>query len=193
MTTSPAPRPAAGLRVFTRTAAFAPTASQCIDAAWLLAESAIGTHPGPVARVIAIANGGTRPATVIAEYLKVPRFTVLARHNTGPEPWQQATGRVTVELPADLPTRLKGRTLLVDDIAGSGATFTAVREALADRLPTSASLECAALCCNTGTAVQPDRWIWDVDDWVHFPWEPPHDGPTRPMPISFQVKVPARA
>ncbi|MFD0274682.1 phosphoribosyltransferase [Kitasatospora sp. NPDC127111] len=183
MTTSPPQR------TFTRTAPYAPTIYQCFDAARLLAESKVGSAP-PVSAVIGIANGGLKPAAVIAEYLGVPLHTATARHNTSNEPWQQATGHVTVALPADLPAALDRTVLLVDDIAGSGATFNAVATALAPRLAVGSAVRTLALCRNIGCAEGPDRWIWDVDDWVVFPWETPHTGETRRLPAPREVRTP---
>ncbi|MGH3886285.1 MAG: hypothetical protein ACRDSZ_06910 [Pseudonocardiaceae bacterium] len=28
------------------------------------------------------------------------------------------------------------------------------------------------LCRNAGAVHEPDLWLWTVDDWVRFPWEP---------------------
>ncbi|MFJ8043814.1 phosphoribosyltransferase [Kitasatospora sp. NPDC096147] len=176
-------------RTFTRTAPYAPTLYQCYDAARLLAESMVGFAP-TVSAVIGIANGGIKPATVVADYLGIPLLTAIARHNTSDEPWQQATGQVTVSLPAGLPATLEGTVLLVDDIAGSGATFDAVTTALTPRLQPGSSVLRLALCRNAGCSNGPDRWVWNVDDWVVFPWEDPHDGDTRLMPAPRGVLTP---
>ncbi|WP_181799491.1 phosphoribosyltransferase [Kitasatospora acidiphila] len=181
--TDTAQQPAGGQRLFARTAPYVPTLYQCYAAARLIAESVVGCEP-PVTAVVGIANGGTRPATVIADYLKVPLHLIIARHNPTDELWQQATGDVTVTLPGGLPRQFDGTVLLVDDIAGSGATFTAVSRAL---LGTGAVLKTAALCRNAGCAEGPDRWVWDVDDWVVFPWEATHSGETRQLPVPKEV------
>ncbi|MCX4758660.1 phosphoribosyltransferase [Kitasatospora purpeofusca] len=178
-----------GQRRFTRTAPYAPTPYQCTDAARLLAESTIGSTPA-VTCVIGIASGGIRPATVVADYLQVPLHTVTARHNTSDAPWQQATGEVEVLLPERLPDRFEGRILLVDDIAGSGATFTAVTRALTGRLTDGAVVETLALCRNQGCTDAPARWIWTVDDWVVFPSEQAHAGDTRVLPPVRRVMTP---
>ncbi|WP_052682167.1 phosphoribosyltransferase [Saccharothrix sp. ST-888] len=179
-------QPSGPQRVFARTAPYAPSLCQCYDAARLLAESTIGAEPA-VTAVIGIANGGVKPATVAADFLKVPLYVASARHNASDQPWQQATGQVTVTLPDDLPPLFTRRVLLVDDIAGSGATFLAVAQALHGRLSAGAVLQTVALCRNAGCTDGPDRWIWDVDDWVVFPWEAPHSGPVRAMPAPRRV------
>ncbi|MFJ6381436.1 phosphoribosyltransferase [Kitasatospora sp. NPDC092039] len=171
----------AGKRVFAQCVPFAPTHYQCFDAARLIAESVVGIDPD-VTCVIGIASGGIKPARLMAAYLKVPFHTVTARHNTSNALFQQATGDVEVVLPDTLPECLSGTVLLVDDIAGTGATFAAVSDALNDRLDHSAEIMTAALFRNRGCVQNPDRWAWNVDDWVVFPWETPHHGLTRPVP-----------
>ena len=184
--TATAQQPPGQQRIFARTAPYAPTVYQCYDAARLLAESTVGGEPA-VTAVIGIANGGVKPATVAADFLKVPLYLASARHNTSDQPWQQATGQVSVILPDDLPTLFTGRVLLVDDIAGSGATFLAVAQAQHGRLGAGAVLQTVALCRNAGCTDGPDRWIWDVDDWVVFPWEAPHTAQVRAMPVPRRV------
>lgn len=154
---------------------------------------ALSDAPEPVGTVIGIAHGGTIPATLIASTIPAPRRTVLARHNPTDDLHQQATGRAicdTAPLARALDgRRLRGHVLLVDDICGTGATFAAVRDAIAPHLHLSATVTAAALCRNVGAHRPPDLHLWDVDDWVHFPWE-------RPLPPGTTVEdlaVPERA
>ncbi|MFD8783755.1 phosphoribosyltransferase [Kitasatospora sp. NPDC059599] len=154
----------------------------------MIAESTVGIDPH-VTCAIGIASGGIKPARLMADYLKVPFHTVTARHNKSDAPFQQATGDVEVRLPDNLPRLLTGTVLLVDDIAGTGATFAAVTDALKDRLDRSAEVMTAALFRNRGCTQNPDRWAWTVDDWVTFPWENPHFGPTRPVPTLRRVRA----
>lgn len=139
--------------------------------------------------VVGIANGGIRPATVIADQLGVPLHLAIARHNQTDELWQQATGEVTVTLPGALPRRFGGTVLLVDDIAGSGATFAAVTQALGPLLADSAVTKSLALCRNAGCSEGPDGWVWDVDDWVVFPWEQGCPDDARRLPVPNKVRT----
>lgn len=142
----------------------------------LLAE-AIQTRLGPPTAVIGIANGGLPPARALAGLLTVPVYWVDARHNPTDAPYTQATGQVTHNLDpltdALAGQQLTGRVLLVDDICGTGATFDAVRQALAVHLVPTATISTVALCRNAGATRNPDLWLWTVEDWVHFPWEAP--------------------
>ncbi|MFE5587320.1 phosphoribosyltransferase [Kitasatospora sp. NPDC056531] len=180
--------PYAARRVFAQRIPFVPTHYQCFDAARMLAESVVGTDP-EVTCVIGIASGGIKPARLMADYLKVPFHAVTARHNKSDAPWQQATGDVEVLLTDPLPERLAGTVLLVDDIAGTGATFAAATDALRGRLDDGAAITPVALFRNRGCARKPDRWAWTVNDWVVFPWETPHHGQTQPVPALRRVSI----
>ncbi|WP_331745101.1 phosphoribosyltransferase [Kitasatospora sp. NBC_01300] len=173
--------PYAERRVFAQRVPFAPTNYQCFDAARMIAESVVGIDQD-VSCVIGIASGGIKPARLMADYLKVPFHSVTAKHNKSDAPFQQATGKVEVLFADALPERFTGTVLLVDDIAGTGATFAAVADALSHRLDDDAEIMTAALFRNQGCMHKPDRWAWTVNDWVVFPWETPHHGQTHPVP-----------
>ncbi|MFF4648091.1 phosphoribosyltransferase [Streptomyces sp. NPDC001389] len=131
---------------------------------------------GPVNLVIGIAGGGVWPAAGLAARLGAPVHRVKARHNPSDALRTQATGQVSVHLDAPLPDTLGGRILLVDDICGTGATFTAVAQALTPRLEPGCELETVAVCTNTGSGQRPNWSAHAVDDWVVFPWEQPPAG-----------------
>jgi hypoxanthine phosphoribosyltransferase len=124
-----------------------------------------------ISTVIGIANGGIRLATTIAEALSVDCHHVRARHNTSDAVYQQSTGRVKSDFTALAGQQFTETVLLVDDICGSGATFRAVTAGLTPHLEPDASVVTAALCRNLGACIPPDLWLWDVGDWVIFPWE----------------------
>ncbi|MEW2401372.1 phosphoribosyltransferase family protein [Streptomyces sp. NPDC046862] len=159
------------------------------EAAIELLSSAIA-HGGPIAAVIGIAGGGTAPAEQLATQLGVPVSHLAARHNSSDALYVQATGTVTVTVPASFPEALAGRVVLVDDICGTGTTFTAVTNALAARLTSDARVDTVALCRNVGSPTRPSWWVWDVDDWVVFPWEPRPDIPVRPLALPERVLTP---
>ncbi len=148
---------------------------------------------GPITAVIGVATGGTAPAVSLGELLATPVYRVEARHNPTDAPYTPATGHVTCEagpLAAALGGRLlEGRVLLVDDICGTGATLHALRRALTPYLAPGAAVNTAVLCRNTGAARDPDLWLWTVDDWVRFPWEPapPPGATTEDLPVPTGV------
>ncbi|MFB7255124.1 phosphoribosyltransferase [Streptomyces nojiriensis] len=134
------------------------------------------TSQGSVDLVVGIAGGGVWPAAGLAARLGAPVYRVTARHNPSDALRTQATGQVSVHLDAPLADRLRGRILLVDDICGTGATFTAVARALTPRLEPGCAMETLAVCTNTGSGQRPNWSAHAVDDWVVFPWEQPPVG-----------------
>lgn len=151
------------------------TPQEYLAAVRLLAKAAQRRH-GPVSAVIGIANGGLPPSQALGQLLDVPVYRIDARHNPTDAPYTQATGHVTHNtrrLTSALAGRkLAGRILLVDDICGTGATFHTLGPAVDRYLASGATVHTVALCRNIGAAHDPDLWIWTVDDWVRFPWEP---------------------
>ncbi|MEI5098467.1 phosphoribosyltransferase family protein [Streptomyces sp. PmtG] len=140
--------------------------------------------------MIGIAGGGKRPAEEIAARLGVPACHIAAQHNASDALYAQATGAVTVTVPDDFPAALGGRVRLIDDICGTGATFTAVTEALTERLSPDVRVGNVALCRNVGSPLRPAWWVWDVDDWVVFPWEPRPDTALQPLPVPERIHIP---
>ncbi len=161
------------------------------DATTLLTDAILRDHP-TIERVIGIANGGVSPAHIIASTLGMNARIVRARHNTSDDAYQQATGKVSLDLGRLGRTldghRIKGRVLVVDDICGSGATLRRVCHTLTPLLSPNTQILTAVLCLNTGATTLPDYSIWTVSDWVVFPWEqPPADQATTPLPPPKEV------
>src|SRR5699024_1395911 len=115
--------------------------------------------------VIGIAHGGTTPAHHIAGLLGLQAHIVRASHNATDAPYSPATGTVTCDLSSWQSGWLAGTVLVVDDICGTGATFTTVLDALRSwATPTARFLTCS-LCRNHGAPTPPDLYCWDVADW----------------------------
>jgi hypoxanthine phosphoribosyltransferase len=159
--------------------------------------AAVPAAIGPVAAVVGVAAGGLVLADALAARLEVPRLVVRARHNTTDAIYEPATGDVTCDL-SGMPCgpgahHISGPVLIADDICGSGATLRCVRAALLAHLDVDVTLHAVVLCRNTGADHDPDLWLWDVSDWVVFPWEPP---PTRavmlPLPTPTAVRTSCR-
>lgn len=122
--------------------------------------------------VIGVARGGIRLAHGLATRLGRPVVMVRASHNHGEVVRQQATGIVNLDVTAAIDLDHGLRVLLCDDICGTGATLQAVSSAL-DALIAPRQIQTVTLCRNEGATDHPDLWLWDVRDWVVFPWEPP--------------------
>lgn len=138
----------------------------------LLAEAAVA-RLGEIGAVVGIANGGRAPAYAIAAKVGAPVVAVSARHNPDDATYSQATGQVRCDTASFDPlVNRPGPFLVVDDICGTGATLAAVVEFLARITGPEAEICTATLCRNLGAAPgTPDLYLWDVADWVVFPWE----------------------
>jgi uncharacterized protein len=141
----------------------------------------------PFHAVVAVARGGCVPASTVADALSLPVVTVRAQHNPSDAVRSLATGRVQIVAPdlGTLPER--PRLLVVDDICGTGATLDTVAGMLRSLVRPS-GLRTAALCRNVGSKLRPDLWVWDVRDWVAFPWEPPPGESADALPPPAYVR-----
>ncbi len=167
--------PTTAARTFARRRILQVTPEAYLTAIRLLAQAAQLRH-GPVTAVIGVAQGGLAPAQELGALLAAPVYRVDAQHNPTNALYTQASGHVSCDVRRLAATlagrRLAGRMLLVDDICGTGATFHALRPVLDAYLARGATIHTAALCRNAGAVHDPDLWLWTVDDWVRFPWEP---------------------
>ncbi|WP_395110622.1 phosphoribosyltransferase [Actinomadura sp. SCN-SB] len=158
-------------------------------------DHAIGLVADAMARhdpqlIIGIERGGREPALAIAARLNTPARMLRASHNPNDAIGLPATGRVILDLQQITRTRPADRVLIVDDICGSGSTLHTTIQAITD-LWAAACIQTATLCRNVGASFTPDAWIWDVADWVAFPWEnTPHDAATEPLPAPTTVRSP---
>jgi uncharacterized protein len=172
-------RPPARQRTFSRRRVLQVTPTAYDEGVRLLA-GAIAARLGPVSAVVGVANGGVTPARGVGGLLGVPVYQVSARHNPTDALYTQATGEVACDVgplaDALAGGELAGQVLLVDDIYGSGATVEALRPALAPYLAPATLVRAVVLCRNASAAADPDLWLWTVDDWVRFPWEPAPPG-----------------
>lgn len=143
--------------------------------------------------VMGIARGGVHLARVLASQLGLTSVAVRAQHNASDDTYLQAGGHVEVDA-ADVRRAYLtsgSHVLLADDICGSGATLTAVAVALA-RTVRPITVTTCTLCRNEGSSRSPDLWMWDVRDWVVFPWEAPSPPGTTPLPPPDSVRRAAR-
>ncbi|MDG4764433.1 phosphoribosyltransferase [Solwaraspora sp. WMMD406] len=163
-------------RTFTHRRVLRLTADAYEQAVNLLARE-VTNRIGTIEAVIGIANGGVPLSHSLAACLDARVLRVDARHNPTDTIYTQATGHVTLDLrPLTTvlgDTRLRGNVLLVDDICGTGATIDTLYPRLLPYLWAGSVVHTAVLCLNTGADYNPHLWIWDTDDWVHFPWEAP--------------------
>lgn len=133
----------------------------------------------PPTLVVGIARGGVELARFLSDWFGVPFATVTARHNVGDRPYAEMA-RV-VEIEGAVPAAVGG-ILIADDICGTGDTLTAVVSHVTGQLG-HVAVRTVALCRNSGAAFSPDAWVWNVADWVAFPWEEPPSGRTELLTV----------
>lgn len=133
----------------------------------------------PPALVVGIARGGVELARFLSDWFGVPFATVTARHNVCDGPYAEMARGVEIEGAA--PTAADG-ILVADDICGTGDTLTSVVSHITGQLG-HVAIRTVALCRNRGAAFAPDAWVWNVADWVAFPWEEPPSGPTELLTV----------
>lgn len=169
-------------RVFEHTRIWGVSVPAYWAATQLLAE-AVAERTGKVGTVVGIARGGRAPAYSVARHLGVPTVIVHARHNTTDAVYAPAVGSVRYDLDSLNRAAVRQPIVLVDDICGSGATLTAVKERLSDPVTMT-------LCRNAGAPEgSPDFYVWPVADWVVFPWEPKPQRPLAWLPMPEKVRT----
>jgi hypoxanthine phosphoribosyltransferase len=166
---APPPGEAVVERVFEHRRIWRLTQDAFASAAALIA----GQEPAPEV-IVGIARGGVPLARLLAARFSVPAVELTARHNRSDDIYLPATGQVALpdEPDAALAAHQGARVLLVDDICGTGSTYRAAVRWLAAQLA-PAAVRTAALCRSKAAAFTPDTWVWDMLDWVVFPWNEP--------------------
>lgn len=123
--------------------------------------------------LVAIARGGLVPAVVLAHHLKIYNFSVIAM--TRNQSNEMYSDRQPPLITAELQIVLEGQdVLIVDDIVGEGETMLMAKNQIMQYNPRS--IQTLALAVNQGSTFKPDFFIFEVDDWVIFPWEANVDG-----------------
>ncbi|MEV0680147.1 phosphoribosyltransferase family protein [Actinosynnema sp. NPDC050436] len=137
--------------------------------------------------VLGVSRGGLVPAVALSNALGVSTFHAIAvGRNVGDG--QYLDKQPPTVLWGDDLTGLRGRrVLVVDDVAGSGATLRHVREQVA--LAGAAEVWTTVLVRMKRGAGEVDFVAVELDDWVVFPWEgtePPPGARTRAVTVPEQ-------
>lgn len=179
----------ASTRVFERKGMWSMNPVDFRSACQHLAEAALARYER-IDTVIGIARGGCPPAFALAARTGASKVVVEARHNHDDSTYALASGTVEVD-PSPLRSLAakSGPFLIVDDICGTGLTLRAVTAHLRAIAADGASIATATLCRNAGAPRGlPNLYVWDVADWVIFPWEASPPG-CRPSPLPPPSRV----
>lgn len=114
--------------------------------------------------VVGVAKGGIFAGKEIAASLKIPFVAVRVHHRNRDQLAQGGS-----EPARSMPEEAAGlRVLLVDDVAGTGATLEAAREALIER--GAAEIQTATVITRK-SGFRPDFTFLETDDLVVLPWD----------------------
>jgi hypoxanthine phosphoribosyltransferase len=164
-------------------------------AATRLLAKAVLNRLDAVPLIIGVGEGGRAPAYAIGEEIGASTIIVTAKHNASDETGLEATGEVVCDL---TPLRtfecnrpLPGPFLIVDDICGSGFTLATIIATLRPLTDQGSPICTVTLCRNAGAPDGlPDLYVWDVADWVVFPWERHSSGCTADLlPVPKEVRA----
>lgn len=122
-------------------------------------------------QVLCLARGGLRPGDVLSRLFEVP-LTILS---TSSYRAQAGTVQGEIVIGAQISSTagpLKGRVLLVDDLADSGVTLKAVLAQLSG-LPDVTQVKTAVIWCKACSVFRPDYCVRYLQDspWIHQPFE----------------------
>ncbi|MDQ3933051.1 MAG: phosphoribosyltransferase domain-containing protein [Actinomycetota bacterium] len=138
------------------------------DAAAELARRLAESEPETI---VAVARGGLPLGERLASSLDLPLVAVTARGNQTDAIESPPAAAIALDARPLEACREFSRIAVCDDIAGSGATLRALRNAIARHSGHSSKVVTATLCRNEGADPSPDISLWAVTDWVLFPWE----------------------
>ncbi|MEN0653396.1 MULTISPECIES: phosphoribosyltransferase [Hyphobacterium] len=145
------------------------------------------TRHGQDSFVLSIARGGYKLGDQLSRLLNLPHYKITASHNASDAPYSKTNNEVKISTSGDVNLPESGTAVLVDDICGTGKTMIEVKSYI-QRTSGIVITQTATLCRNIGSDVLPTHWVWDVDDWVLFPWEDaPRQVDMEPLPSPKQV------
>jgi len=122
--------------------------------------------------ILCLARGGLRPGDLLSRIFRAP----LAIMSTSSYRAQSGTVRGNLDLARFITTprgELAGRVLVVDDLADTGHTLSAVIELLRARYPAIESLRSAVLWVKASSTFTPDYHVVRLPDdpWIDQPFE----------------------
>ncbi|KXA90931.1 xanthine phosphoribosyltransferase [candidate division MSBL1 archaeon SCGC-AAA259D18] len=65
--------------------------------------------------------------------------------------------------------KMKGKVLMVDDVADTGNTLEVVMDHLKDRI--EGELKICTIAYKPTSKIEPDYYVYETEKWIVFPWE----------------------
>jgi hypoxanthine phosphoribosyltransferase len=137
--------------------------------------------------VLCLARGGVRPGDVFSRIFDVP-LAILSTSSYREEAGTKQGDLDIAKYMTMTKGPLRGKILLVDDLADSGVTLMKVREHLKENFPEVTDVKSAVIWVKGSSAIMPDYFLEELphNPWIHQPFED-YDG-LRPHQLSAWLK-----
>lgn len=137
--------------------------------------------------VLCLARGGVRPGDVFSRIFDVP-LAILSTSSYREEAGTKQGNLDIAKYMTMTKGPLKGRILLVDDLADSGVTLMKVREHLKEHYAEVTDVRSAVIWVKGSSAIKPDYYLEELphNPWIHQPFED-YDG-LRPHQLASWIK-----
>jgi len=142
--------------------------------------------------LVCLARGGLRVGDVISRIFARPLAVLTVSSYREAAGRQRGSLRIAAAI-SSIDAQLRGRVLLVDDLADSGETLTGVVQTLRERFADISELRTAVIWLKGCSQFRPDYFVSHLPDspWIHQPFEVYDD--LRPDELARRLSDAARA
>jgi uncharacterized protein len=122
--------------------------------------------------LVCLARGGLRVGDVISRIFERPLAVLTVSSYREAAGRQRGSLRIAAAI-SSIDAQLRGRVLLVDDLADSGETLTGVVQTLRERFTGISELRTAVIWLKGCSQFRPDYFVSHLPDspWIHQPFE----------------------
>ncbi|HEV3020767.1 MAG TPA: phosphoribosyltransferase family protein [Burkholderiaceae bacterium] len=141
--------------------------------------------------LVCLARGGLRVGDVISRIFERPLAVLTVSSYREAAGRQRGSLRIAAAI-SSIDAQLRGRVLLVDDLADSGETLTGVVQTLRERFTGISELRTAVIWLKGCSQFRPDYFVSHLPDspWIHQPFEVYDD--LRPDELARRLSDAAR-
>jgi hypoxanthine phosphoribosyltransferase len=141
--------------------------------------------------LVCLARGGLRVGDVISRIFERPLAVLTVSSYREAAGRQRGSLRIAAAI-SSIDAQLRGRVLLVDDLADSGETLTGVVQTLRERFTGVSELRTAVIWLKGCSQFRPDYFVSHLPDspWIHQPFEVYDD--LRPDELARRLSDAAR-